>query len=1395
MGAGELFLSDLLQVVLVSLASGELLDFAIHGSIQEKLNKWRKMLTTIQDVLTDAEQKQLTNGAVKIWLSELRDLLYDVEDILDEAATEFLRCKIMAERQASSNVVHDQVPCLNAIAVQFSVSAGSRINSITTRLEQISNRRSKLGLEKIIGEMHSNAQKKHLNSCFPTEFSVHGRDNDKKKILELLLRESSSGCKFSVIPIVGIDGVGKTTLARLIYHDEASKDFDLKIWVHASDNDFDVAREALLNINNCSWDSEEIETLLRLREDLSQKRLLVVLDNVQSKNIAGQWEGLKFALTAGAAGSKVIVTTPDRNVAVIMEAAEYVKLNPLTDDDCWSVFVDHALPNRDFDTSQNLKLIREKVIHKCKGSPLAARILGGILYCEERSNWQNVLNDKIWSFSNEEDDIIPVLRLSYHYLPSHLKRCFAYCSILNNYEFEEMELILLWMAEGLIPHGEENQQIKDLGHEYFQELRCRSLFQQSSGDVSRFFMQDMINNLAQWAAGDVCFRLQSKVNDEQQPKGSKSARHSSYFRGNYDNHKRIEEYFSVESLRTFLPLQRNPKLDHQSYLTTKALDLLPKLRCLRVLCLSGYYISHLRESIGDLKHLRYLNLSYTRIRFLPESTSNLCNLQTLKLKGCFYLKKWPANMHNLVNLRYLDVTNVDSVEGMPVGMKELKNLCMLPEFIVGKNVGSGIGDLKKLKLLQESFKISRLENVFDSREASNAELKDLNLKTLSLKWSSKFDNSRDEIVEFDVIEKLQPCTKLKQLSIEYYGGTKFPKWLGDTTSLSHLVQLELDNCERCISLPPLGQLPSLKDLCIRRLFAVESLGPEFLGEAVLEPFPALETLEFEDMREWKDWRFSSDVANTEFPCLRRLTIKYCPKLSGKLPNYLPSLEKLEIYQCEQLVVSIPSLPMLNELEIVGCKEVVQTSIVEFRTLDLLELSCISKLTCLTEGEGFMQGLTKVEKLQIRGLEDILSLGSLDFVRYLETSSCSPFISLGSEGGAKKEPQLQIPSSVECLTLLWCERFVKFQIEFTTLVRLRELYITGNRGCVLFRESILPPSLKKLEIKDCFDLQCVLDVEENVNVRNTCLLEVLTITQCPFLTCLSARGELPGTLQYLKIYMCSSLEMVTSQGNLPSALKHLDIACCSVFKSIAKRFQKGSSLEYISIWDCSELQSLPECLYNLNNLKVFYISLRNFVSFPEGGFPTTNLRLLMFLGCDKLEALPNNFPMLSSLQRLFIDCCPSNLQQQGLPPNLTSLSIRGPEICKALFEWGLHKLASLKELTVSRCQDVESFPVEEMGMKLPGSLTCLDIEEFPNLRYLSSRGFRNLNSLATLRISDCPKLTSLPKDGLPPSLLHLSITRCPLLEEHCKTNKGLERFKIAHIPCVDIGYRYIHDREK
>ncbi|MBA0666176.1 hypothetical protein Goklo_002623 [Gossypium klotzschianum] len=433
-----------------------------------------------------------------------------------------------------------------------------------------------------------------------------------------------------------------------------------------------------------------------------------------------------------------------------------------------------------------------------------------------------------------------------------------------------------------------------------------------------------------------------------------------------------------------------------------------------------------------------------------------------------------------------------------------------------------------------------------------------------------------------------------------------------------------------------------------------------------------------------------------FHRLCKLTITSCPKLAGKLPSYLPSLEKLVLYRCQQLVVSIPSLSMLNGLMICGYKELVQSSTIDFSKLERMELSNISKLTCLTES--FMQRSTEVRNLEIHVCKDLLSLGSLSFVRYLEITNGLPLISLGEEEEAKETTQLDIPFTVECLTFHLSLQ--KFQKAFPSLSNLRELYITRYHGRVLIRESNLPSSLKILEIKDCFELQCALDEEENVNdnIRNTGLLKELTIKSCPLLTCLSATGELPSIPHHFTLH---------NIGN----------------SDIPRKVVFGLLFPF------------------LKKVSLF-----------------ANLRLL-FISCfEKLEALPNCFHKLASLRPLFIAGYPNiiSFPEEGLPPNLTSLELGGTNICKPVFKWGVHKLSSLEELT---------------GLQTPQLSGQLDNFRLPKAH------------ISTKRWS-----TS--------SLLVVLISQCPLLEQHCTRNKGLERFKIAQVPHVNIGHRFIiHDQER
>ena len=161
------------------------------------------------------------------------------------------------------------------------------------------------------------------------------------------------------------------------------------------------------------------------------------------------WDELRRVFKCGAKEIKIIVTTRSEIVASIVRTVETFSLEQLSDEECWLLFEKHAFINGKAGEDPILEDIGRQIVHKCKGLPLAAKTLGGLLRCEQDpKEWRMILKSYIWNLPKEKGCILPALRLSYHYLPSHLKHCFAYCSILpKDYEFKKEELVLLWMSQ------------------------------------------------------------------------------------------------------------------------------------------------------------------------------------------------------------------------------------------------------------------------------------------------------------------------------------------------------------------------------------------------------------------------------------------------------------------------------------------------------------------------------------------------------------------------------------------------------------------------------------------------------------------------------------------------------------------------------------------------------------------------------------------------------------------------------------------------------------------------------------------------------------------------------------------------------------------------------------
>ncbi|KAL5548741.1 hypothetical protein UlMin_003972 [Ulmus minor] len=369
-------------------------------------------------------------------------------------------------------------------------------------------------------------------------------------------------------------------------------------------------------------------------------------------------------------------------------------------------------------------------------------------------------------------------------------------------------------------------------------------------------MHDIVHDLAMFISGEFCFELNDSNDLSYLP--TKACHLSISTKGSNVSTKIMKVLTSqTRSLRTFLLLS-------QWYLLEKSLlhDLFLKVGgSLRVLSLSNLHQEmKLPDSIGNMKYLRYLDLSQTSIEELPDSICTLYNLETLLLSACGGLERLPTRLVALVNLRHLNIKATYRIKDMPLQMYKLKNLQTLSDFVLGENGGWKIKELGELPLLGGSLLISGLEYITDIKDVLEANLKDKKfLSQLILKWNEK-SNITSSQQEREVLAALQPHTNLKQLRISGYIGTIFLDWVGHD-SFCNMVLVDLHFCINVCRLPPLGQLYSLISVVIEGLDGVVSIGNEFCGSSsntTNHPFTSLEYLSISHMASWDEWSFSSD---------------------------------------------------------------------------------------------------------------------------------------------------------------------------------------------------------------------------------------------------------------------------------------------------------------------------------------------------------------------------------------------------------------------------------------------------------------------------------------------------------------------------------------------------------
>ena len=419
-------------------------------------------------------------------------------------------------------------------------------------------------------------------------------------------------------------------------------------------------------------------------------------------------------------------------------------------------------------------------------------------------------------------------------------------------------------------------------------------------------MHDLVNDLAKSESQEFCLQIEG---DSVQDK-SERTRHVCCSLDLKDGAGILNHISKIKGLRSLLLVSRGYGEECFMISINLQRDLFSKPKYLRMLSLCGCKLRELSGEIGNLKLLRYLNLTESLIQRLPDSICKLSKLETLILKKCFMLTKLPSYFYKLVCLRHLNLEGCD-IKKMPKQIGNLNRLQTLSDFVVGEENGSNIQELGNLNRLQGKLCISGLEHVINPKDAAGANLKDKkHVEELNMNYgyNYKFNNNGREL---DVLEALQPNSNLKRLTISLYKGNSFPNWI---SHLPNLVSLQLQACG-CSHWPPLEQLPSLKELSISNCNEIKIIGEEFYDNSSTNvPFMSLEVLKLETLVNWEEW-FCLEGC----PLLKEISIWNCPKLKrALLPQHLPSLQILKICDCNKLEASIPKCDNMIELDIQRC---------------------------------------------------------------------------------------------------------------------------------------------------------------------------------------------------------------------------------------------------------------------------------------------------------------------------------------------------------------------------------------------------------------------------------------------------------------------------------------------
>ncbi|KAJ1257181.1 hypothetical protein BS78_K197200 [Paspalum vaginatum] len=800
-------------------------EYNLHKNAKKDIQYVSKELQRIYATLQMVSEMQPENltKLVKMWVADVRELSYDMEDIVDSFLVR-VQGPERPNKKGTKRILKEMTQKLTKAWAYSGI--GHEIKDLKERVKEVADRRDRYKIETVVPAKTTSVDPR-VTALYTNLTKLVGIDEAREELITRVIAEDdTSTLQQRIISIVGFGGLGKTTLAKAVCEKLKNK-FDCTALIPVSRNPdtkkllkdilYELDKQKYENIHGALLDERQLIDLAR--EFLQNKRYFIVIDDIWSME---PWDVLSCALVDNNMISRIIITT--RKIDVAEQVGGYCyKLKPLSPDSSKMLFCRRIFGCGDIFPEQYYE-VSEKFLKKCAGVPLAIITTSGLLANKlgNVKEWHQ-LCDSIGSGIGRNDDMEnmrKILSLSYYDLPSHRKTCLLYLSIYpEDYKIDKEELIWKWIAEGFVQHGKGGQSLFEIGESYFHELVNRSLVQPIySSDHDSSTLHDVDEPWSCHVHDMVLDLISSLSREENFATTVLGDDNGDTYSGNKIHRLALHDtnWPTRDISRLNISKLRSLTIFGSGCIINSMPPSLPCYRLLRVLDLrySNFVCGHssLRLFIGNLVHLRYLRLPwdvYTD-EVLAE-IGKLQYLQWLDLGGAENIRELPSS---ILGLKKLMLLFINTRIRLPAGLKNLTSLEELRHQVLVDSVqlAEEQGHLTQLRILSLVVSLEMKkdeEGRWDEslRTALVGSLANLHkIQTLDIynnNYESDLDGSMDS-----------PLGNLRDLII--FSIKLLPSWINPVTlPLLSRLQIIMVSQVRRQDIQVLGMLQALTSLDIR----------------------------------------------------------------------------------------------------------------------------------------------------------------------------------------------------------------------------------------------------------------------------------------------------------------------------------------------------------------------------------------------------------------------------------------------------------------------------------------------------------------------------------------------------------------------------------------------------